>query len=73
MAVHSEDDALSLHTQIADEKIQLDGVGAAAYLNMEGIIAAAQGLGVMRFILAMAFFQNRRPSRIYVPMRESSL
>ena len=38
---------------------------------MEGIIAAAQGLGVMRFILAMAFFQNRRPSRIYVPMRES--
>ncbi|MEC7662397.1 MAG: carboxyl transferase domain-containing protein [Pseudomonadota bacterium] len=45
VAVHSEDDALSLHTQIADEKIQLDGVGAAAYLNMEGIIAAAQGSG----------------------------
>lgn len=45
VAVHSEDDALSLHTQIADEKIQLEGVGAAAYLNMEGIIAAAQGSG----------------------------
>ena len=45
VAVHSEDDALSLHTQIADEKIQLEGMGAAAYLNMEGIIAAAQGSG----------------------------
>ena len=42
VAVYSDDDARSLHTQIADEKIRLDGVGAAAYLNMEGVIAAAQ-------------------------------
>lgn len=42
VAVYSDDDALSLHTQIADEKIRLEGVGAAAYLNMEGVIAAAK-------------------------------
>lgn len=42
VAVYSDDDARSLHTQIADEKIRLDGVGTAAYLNMEGVIAAAQ-------------------------------
>ena len=42
VAVYSDDDALSLHTQIADEKIRLEGAGAAAYLNMEGVIAAAK-------------------------------
>ena len=42
VAVYSDDDALSLHTQIADEKIRLESAGAAAYLNMEGVIAAAK-------------------------------
>ncbi|GIS18968.1 MAG: hypothetical protein CM15mP120_08840 [Pseudomonadota bacterium] len=64
VAVHSEDDALSLHTQIADEKIQLEGVGAAASSTWRASSQPLKGLGVMRFILAMAFFQNRRPSRL---------
>lgn len=38
VAVYSEDDALSLHTKMADEARQLNGVGAAAYLDMQGII-----------------------------------
>ena len=42
VAVYSEDDALSLHTQIADDAVALKGVGAGAYLNTEAVIAAAQ-------------------------------
>ena len=42
VAVYADDDALSLHVQIADKSIRLEGVGAAAYLNMEGVIAAAK-------------------------------
>ena len=42
VAVYSEDDALSLHTQIADDAVALEGIGAAAYLNMEAVIGAAQ-------------------------------
>ena len=42
VAVFSEDDVRSLHTQIADESIGLPGVGPSSYLNMESILAAAQ-------------------------------
>lgn len=42
VAIYSEDDALSLHRQIADDAIALKGLGAAAYLNMSSVIAAAQ-------------------------------
>ena len=42
VAVYSSDDALSLHTKIADEAIELEGLGAAAYLNIEGVINAAR-------------------------------
>ncbi|MEM6999918.1 MAG: carboxyl transferase domain-containing protein [Pseudomonadota bacterium] len=45
VAVYSADDALSLHTRVADEAVQLDGVGAAAYLNIAGVIAAAVEAG----------------------------
>ncbi|NKB98862.1 MAG: carbamoyl-phosphate synthase large subunit [Pseudomonadales bacterium] len=38
VAIYSEDDALSLHTKVADEAVALEGVGAAAYLNMQGVI-----------------------------------
>ena len=41
VAVYSADDALSLHTRVADEAVQLEGAGAAAYLNIPGVIAAA--------------------------------
>jgi acetyl/propionyl-CoA carboxylase alpha subunit/acetyl-CoA carboxylase carboxyltransferase component len=42
VAVYAEDDALSLHTRQADEAVALKGVGAAAYLDIEGMIAAAK-------------------------------
>ena len=45
VAVHSEDDATSLHVRVADEAHQLSGVGAAAYLNVDGVIAAARATG----------------------------
>ena len=42
VAVHSEDDANSLHCSIADESFALEGKGVPAYLNIDGIIAAAK-------------------------------
>ena len=45
VAVHSEDDAASLHTRVADEAVALAGLGAAAYLNEEAIVAAAKASG----------------------------
>ncbi len=45
VAVHSVDDAKSLHPRVADEVYALAGQGAAAYLNAESIIAAAQETG----------------------------
>ena len=40
VAVHSEDDARSLHVRGADAAAPLGGVGARAYLDGEQIIAA---------------------------------
>jgi len=45
VAVHSEDDARSLHLRVADAVRALPGQGAAAYLNAEAIIAAAIATG----------------------------
>ncbi len=45
VAVFSEDDGNSLHTRRADEAIALKGVGAAAYLDLEQIIAVAKAAG----------------------------
>ena len=45
VAVHSQDDATSLHTRVAEENHALDGRGASAYLNEEGIVAAAKATG----------------------------
>ena len=45
IAVFSEDDAASLHTIKADEARQLRGVGAAAYLDLEQILAMARAVG----------------------------
>ena len=44
-AVFSEDDAHSLHTHRADEVRALRGVGAAAYLDIEQILAVAREAG----------------------------
>ena len=45
VAVYSQDDATSLHVNAADESVPLDGQGVPAYLNMDGLIAAAQSAG----------------------------
>ncbi|MFH1553702.1 MAG: biotin carboxylase N-terminal domain-containing protein [Pseudomonadota bacterium] len=41
VAIHSEDDAPALHTRQADEARGLKGVGAAAYLDIDQVVAAA--------------------------------
>ena len=45
VTVYSEDDAKSLHIRAADQSHALKGKGAAAYLDMEQIIAAARHTG----------------------------
>ena len=45
VAVAPADDAGSLHTGKADEAVTLDGVGAAAYLDIDQIVAAAVDSG----------------------------
>ena len=45
VAIHSADDAASLHTRKADQAVALKGSGAGAYLDGDGIIAAARDAG----------------------------
>lgn len=45
VALYSQDDAESLHTRLADAAVALPGVGAAAYLDIQAIVAAAQETG----------------------------
>lgn len=45
VAVHSKDDAASLHLRHADEVVALDGVGARAYLDIDAIVGAAKAAG----------------------------
>ena len=45
VAIHSTDDAHSLHTRMADSAVALAGTGAAAYLDAAGIVAAAREAG----------------------------
>ena len=47
VAVYAEDDAASLHTRKADIAVELTGagVGSAAYLNQEALLAAAAANG----------------------------
>lgn len=45
VGVHSEDDATSLHVRRVDEARPLKGRGAAAYLDIVGVIAAARDAG----------------------------
>ena len=42
VAVHAEDDAASLHVTAADEAVALKGSGPKAYLDIDGMIAAAK-------------------------------
>jgi acetyl/propionyl-CoA carboxylase alpha subunit len=45
VAIHSADDAHSLHTRTADAAVALGGAGAAAYLDADAIIVAAKESG----------------------------
>ncbi|MFO1084839.1 MAG: carboxyl transferase domain-containing protein [Reyranellaceae bacterium] len=45
VGIHSADDASSLHTRRVDESVALDGRGAAAYLDIAGVIAAGRNAG----------------------------
>ena len=45
VAVFSRDDARSLHVQSADEAIALDGSGVGPYLDIDGLVSAAQASG----------------------------
>ena len=45
VGIHSEDDASSLHTRRVDQSMALGGRGAAAYLDIAGVIAAARTAG----------------------------
>ncbi|MFI4976656.1 MAG: carboxyl transferase domain-containing protein [Caulobacterales bacterium] len=41
----AEDDAASLHVAAGDESLALKGVGARAYLDIDGVVAAAKAAG----------------------------
>ncbi len=45
VAVAPDDDGGSLHNRVADESVSLPGRGAAAYLDVEAIVAAATSSG----------------------------
>jgi acetyl/propionyl-CoA carboxylase alpha subunit/acetyl-CoA carboxylase carboxyltransferase component len=45
VAIHSRDDAGSPHLAMADETIELDAVGPAAYLDIEAVVAAGVRTG----------------------------
>jgi len=45
VAIHPADDAASLHVRRTDESVELPGRGAAAYLDIESVVAAATATG----------------------------
>jgi acetyl/propionyl-CoA carboxylase alpha subunit/acetyl-CoA carboxylase carboxyltransferase component len=45
VAVHSHDDAASLHVRLADRAVALQGVGPRAYLDIAAVVAAALDAG----------------------------
>jgi acetyl/propionyl-CoA carboxylase alpha subunit len=45
VAVHPADDAEALHGRMADERAMLPGSGVAAYLSIDGVLAAAKQHG----------------------------
>ncbi len=45
VAIHPDDDRTSLHTRVADHAVMLSGRGAAAYLDIDAVVAAAVAEG----------------------------
>ena len=63
VAVHSRDDARSLHVRATDEVRELPGQGAAAYLDADAVIAAAKASGCDAVHLAAAYCPKGPTSR----------
>jgi acetyl/propionyl-CoA carboxylase alpha subunit/acetyl-CoA carboxylase carboxyltransferase component len=59
IAVHTGDDANSLHTRIADEAYQLPGSGARGYLNIAEMIEAARATGAEAIHPGYGFLSER--------------
>ena len=45
VAIHPEDDALSLHVRVADAACEIPGRGARAYLDIESVVKTARASG----------------------------
>ncbi|MCF8028161.1 MAG: carbamoyl-phosphate synthase large subunit [Desulfobacteraceae bacterium] len=58
VAVFSEDDRKCLHTRFADQSVPLQGLGAAAYLDADQIIAAARDNGCMAIAPGYGFLSE---------------
>src|SRR5258707_9509073 len=56
--IHSEDDATSLHVRRVDEGQALRGRGAAAYLDINGVIAATRPAGCVSVHPGSAFLSE---------------
>jgi acetyl/propionyl-CoA carboxylase alpha subunit len=59
VAIHSEDDAASLHLHGADEVFALEGRGAAPYLDIAKIIGAARACGANAIHPGYGFLAER--------------
>src|ERR1700760_4792658 len=59
VAVYCEDDAHSLHLRVADEIRLLPALGAAAYLNVQAMISAAQAAGCNAIHPGYGFLSER--------------
>jgi acetyl/propionyl-CoA carboxylase alpha subunit len=45
LALHTDDEAAAMHVRMADDAVQLPGSGAAAYLDIAAVVAAARKAG----------------------------
>ncbi len=59
IAVHTGDDADSLHTRIADQAYQLPGKGARGYLDITAVIEAARATGAEAIHPGYGFLSER--------------
>jgi acetyl/propionyl-CoA carboxylase alpha subunit/acetyl-CoA carboxylase carboxyltransferase component len=61
VAAFSRDDSDSLHRRRTDEAVALEGIGPAAYLDIEAIVAAAQSAGCDAIHPGYGFLSENAP------------